>query len=206
MQVLCGTLTLPQTRQQWNLFNDVQHNGHVGVIGPLCRINGVNLNVCLQELQWPTLSTRHNYLNVSMMHDILHGQYNSLKISDYCVFNTSCTPAHSSSFFWPQSKINLHRYSFLWKLHSYGTLYCTLYWLLICQSFIVPYISFLLYLILLYDCTFCFVFALSSCMYLCFVVFASVYVFVLCYMFREALMCRLCLLGCHPVFFDKSNK
>ena len=35
-------------------------------------------NVCLQELHWPTLSSHRNYLNVSMMYDILHGQYNSL--------------------------------------------------------------------------------------------------------------------------------
>ena len=69
-------------------------------------------NVCLQELHWPTLSSRRNYLNVSMMYDILHGQYNSLKISDYCTFNTSCTRAHSLSFLPPQSTINSHRYSF----------------------------------------------------------------------------------------------
>ena len=70
-------------------------------------------NVCLQELHWPTLSSRRNYLNVSMMYDILHGRYNSLKISDYCTFNTSCTRAHSLSFLPPQSTINSHRYSFL---------------------------------------------------------------------------------------------
>ena len=30
-------------------------------------------DVCLQELRWATLSSRWNYLSVSMMHNILHG-------------------------------------------------------------------------------------------------------------------------------------
>ena len=32
-------------------------------------------DVCLQELHWPTLSSRRNYLSVSMMYDILNSQY-----------------------------------------------------------------------------------------------------------------------------------
>ena len=66
-------------------------------------------DVCLQELRWPTLSSRQNYLSVSMMYDILHGRYDSLTITDYCSFNTSCTRAHNLSFIPPQSTIDSHR-------------------------------------------------------------------------------------------------
>ena len=52
-------------------------------------------DVCLQELHWPTLSSRWNYLSVTMLYDILHGRYDSLKFSDYCKFNTSCSRSHS---------------------------------------------------------------------------------------------------------------
>ena len=69
-------------------------------------------DVCLQELRWPTLSSRRHYLSVSMMYDILHGRYDSLTITDYCSFNTSCTRAHNLTFVPPQSTINSHRFSF----------------------------------------------------------------------------------------------
>ena len=46
------------------------------------------------------------------MYDILHGRYDSLKLSDYCKFNTSCTRAHSMTLVPPQSTINSYRFSF----------------------------------------------------------------------------------------------
>ena len=46
-----------------------------------------------------------------MMYDILHGRYDSLKLSDYCKFNTSCTRAHSMTLVLPQSTINSYRFS-----------------------------------------------------------------------------------------------
>ena len=58
---------------------------------PMQRQWSKSSDVCLQELHWPTLSSRRNYLSVSMMYDILNGRYDSLKFSDYCNFNTSCT-------------------------------------------------------------------------------------------------------------------
>ena len=91
-------------------------------------------DVCLQELHWPTLSSRRNYLSVTMMYDILHGQYDSLKLSDYCKFNTSCTRAHSMILVPPQSTINSYRFSFfvntafLWNTvpyDSYSISQCT---------------------------------------------------------------------------------
>ena len=69
-------------------------------------------DVCLQELHWPTLSSRRNYLSVTMMYDILHGRYDSLKLSDYCKSNTSCTRAHSMTLVPPQSTINSYQFSF----------------------------------------------------------------------------------------------
>ena len=54
-------------------------------------------DVCLQELQWPTLASHRNYLSVSMMYDIMHDQYSSLKLVNYCTFNSSCTRAMSCS-------------------------------------------------------------------------------------------------------------
>ena len=61
---------------------------------------------CLHELRWPTLSSRRNYLSVSMIYDILHSRYNSLKFSDYCSFNSSSTRAHTLSLIPFQSTIN----------------------------------------------------------------------------------------------------
>ena len=45
MEVLYGALTLSQTRPQWNLFNVMQHDGHVGAVDPPCKINGVNFQM-----------------------------------------------------------------------------------------------------------------------------------------------------------------
>ena len=98
----------------WNLSNSMQHIGFVAIAGLLCRSFRVShhADTCLQELHWPTLSSCQNYLSVSMMHDILHGRYDSLKISNYCTVNSSCARAHSLSFVLPQSTINSHRFSF----------------------------------------------------------------------------------------------
>ena len=59
---------------------------------------------------------------------ILNGRYDSLKFSDYCNFNTSCTRAHSITLVPPQSTINSYRFSFfvntvfLWNTVSYAIL------------------------------------------------------------------------------------
>ena len=62
-------------------------------------------DVCLQELQWPTLASSRNYLSVSMMHDIMYDRYSSLKLVDYRTFNSSCTCAHSICLVPPQNKL-----------------------------------------------------------------------------------------------------
>ena len=86
-------------------------------------------DVCLREIHWSTVSSRRNYLSVSMMYDILHGQYDSLKVSDYCNFNTSCTRAHRMTLVPPQSTINSYRFSFfmnmvfLWNTVPYDIYY-----------------------------------------------------------------------------------
>ena len=45
-------------------------------------------------------------------HDILKGRYDSVKLSNYCNFNTSCTRAHPLSLVPLQSSINSYRHSF----------------------------------------------------------------------------------------------
>jgi len=69
-------------------------------------------DACLQKLCWPSLSLRRNYLRVATLYDILHGRYDSLKLSHFCVFNLSCTRAHPLSVVPRQSTINSFRYSF----------------------------------------------------------------------------------------------
>ena len=85
-------------------------------------------DACLQELHWPSLLMRRSYLSVAMMYDILHSRYDSLKLSDYCVFNSSCTRANPLSLVPRQSTINSFRYSFfvntvfLWNTIPYTVL------------------------------------------------------------------------------------
>ena len=69
-------------------------------------------NDCLNKLNWPTLTSRRDYLSVLMMYDIMNNRYDSLKLSDFCTFNTSCTCAHSLSLVPPQSTINSFGHSF----------------------------------------------------------------------------------------------
>ena len=52
-----------------------------------------------------------------------HGRYDSLKLSDYCKFNTSCTRAHSMTLVPPQSTINSYRFSFFCE-HSIFMEHC----------------------------------------------------------------------------------
>ena len=49
------------------LMIPLQHNGHVVVLDPLLQNQwSKSLNVCLQELHWPTLSSCCNYLSLSI--------------------------------------------------------------------------------------------------------------------------------------------
>ena len=48
---------------------------------PLHKCWNKSSNACLQELHWPTLTSRRNYLSVAMLYDILKGRYDSLKLS-----------------------------------------------------------------------------------------------------------------------------
>ena len=93
--------------------------GHTGVCSTTCSVLACgsrwspmqnrwskSSDDCLHELCWPTLSSRRNYLSVSMIYDILHGRYNSLNFSDYCSFNSSSTRAHTLSLIPLQSTID----------------------------------------------------------------------------------------------------
>jgi len=79
---------------------------------PLHKCWNKSSDVCLQELGWPSLLLRRNYQCVATLYDILHGRYDSLKLSHFCSFNSSCTRAHPLSLVPRQSTINSYRYSF----------------------------------------------------------------------------------------------
>ena len=68
-------------------------------------------DTCLRELGWPLLSTRHNYLSVRLLHDIMHNRY-FVKFSEFCTFVSSCTRRHSLAIVPSRSTINAFRYSF----------------------------------------------------------------------------------------------
>ena len=62
-----------------------------------------------------------------MLYDILKGRYDSLKLSNYCNFNTFCTQGHSLSLVPLQSSINSYRHSFFMNTVFYRTLYRVMY-------------------------------------------------------------------------------
>lgn len=99
-------------------------------------------------------STCQNYLSVSVMY-ILHNCYNSLKLSDYYYFNTSCTWAQSIFLvlFW------YYKHYFLWNTVLYAVLilslpkFCQFHVLLIISMILcVTIISFFLVFCRWYQC------------------------------------------------------
>ena len=111
------------------------------------------------------------------------GRYNSLKLSNYCNFNTSCTRMHPLSLVLLQSSINSYRHSFLVNTVFYGTLYRVMYLIssfakLCINCFVV--INLYVYVFFLVFC---------SCVFLCIV--PSFFSFVSS---RETPLYRLCLL------------
>ena len=66
---------------------------------------------CCNELNWPPLSTRRNYLSLTTMHDILH-KCSCFDFFQYFSFSSLCTRSHSLSLYCKQSNINSYRYSF----------------------------------------------------------------------------------------------
>ena len=66
---------------------------------------------CLEQLRWPSLKSRHDYLSVNLLYDIINNKI-AVKFSDFCSFVSSCTRRHSLSILPLQSTINALRYSF----------------------------------------------------------------------------------------------
>ena len=66
---------------------------------------------CLNQLGWPLLKLRRDYLSVNLLYDIINNII-TVKLTDFCSFVSSCTRQHSLSIFPLQSTINTLRYSF----------------------------------------------------------------------------------------------
>jgi len=107
----------------WSVSNGVLHGGYVEVIGPLYISAGINL-------QMPVCKSYVGLLfccEEITLYDILHGRYDALKLSHFCVFNSSCTRAHPLLFVPPQSTINSFRYLFFCErclFVEYCTIHC----------------------------------------------------------------------------------
>ena len=75
---------------------------------------------CLEQLRWPSLKSRRDYLSVNLLYDIINNRI-AVKFNDFCSFVTSCTRRHSLSILPLQSTINALRYScfgntpFIWN-------------------------------------------------------------------------------------------
>ena len=130
-----------------------------------------------------------------MLYDILKGRYDSLKLSNYCNFNTSCTRAHPLTLVPLQSSINSYRHSFFVNIvFLWNTLSCNVFDL--SSSKFHQAVYKLLYLI--YMC---------MCSFLVFVAVFSLYLsppFLVLYLLGKH-PCTGSAFWCHPVFFDKSD-
>ena len=76
---------------------------------------------CLQELRWPSLARRRDYLCIAFLFDLLHQRY-TLSFNSYCSFKSiTYLRAHTLSLQTVNSSINSYRYSyfvnipFLWN-------------------------------------------------------------------------------------------
>ena len=67
---------------------------------------------CLQELRWPSLANRRDYLCISFLFDLLHQRY-TLSFNSYCSFKTiTYLRSHSLSLQTVNSSINAYHYSY----------------------------------------------------------------------------------------------
>jgi len=66
---------------------------------------------CLDELGWPSLKSRRDYLSVSLLYDIIHNKV-AINLNNFCSFVSSCTRHHSLCIVPLQTTINSFRFSF----------------------------------------------------------------------------------------------
>ena len=78
---------------------------------------------CLQELHWPSLARRRDYLCIAFLFDLLHQRY-TLSFNSYCSFKSiTYLRAHTLSLQTVNSSINSYRYSYFVNIPFYGTHY-----------------------------------------------------------------------------------
>ena len=65
---------------------------------------------CLDELGWPSLKSRRDYLSVSLLYDI-HNKV-TINLKNFCSFVSSCTRHHSLCIVPLHTTINSFRFSF----------------------------------------------------------------------------------------------
>ena len=68
-------------------------------------------SLCIEELQWPSLKVRRNYISVLTLYSILHGT-TSINFAHYFQFNTLVTRSHHLTLNLVSSTINAFWHSF----------------------------------------------------------------------------------------------
>jgi len=105
----------PHTQKNISALEKIQNRGARWVCGS--RFNPISFKwsksseVCREELHWPSLSTRREYLCLTVVYDMLH-KHVSLSFNDYFTLSSTTTRSHSLSLLCKSSSINCFRYSF----------------------------------------------------------------------------------------------
>ena len=106
----------PFTQKNIQLLENIQHRAARWVCGsrwdPSVFSWTKSSDQCLEQLRWPSLKSRRDYLSVNLLYDIINNKI-AVKFSDFCSFVSSCMKRHSLSILPLQSTINALRYSFL---------------------------------------------------------------------------------------------
>ena len=108
-----GILTLRRISWGWKMFNSGLLAGWwvVASIDILWNGPSHHWSAIVNELHWPELSIRCQYLCIVMIHDMLHGQV-ALNFNKFFSFASNCTMTHSLTIYCKQSTLNSYRYSF----------------------------------------------------------------------------------------------
>ena len=105
----------PHTQKDIQLLESIQHRAARWVCGsrwnPSVFSWSKSSDQCLNQLGWPLLKLRRDYLSVNLLYDIINNII-TVKLTDFCSFVSSCTRQHSLSILPLQSTINALRYSF----------------------------------------------------------------------------------------------
>ena len=106
MEYAC-TVWFPHTAKNINILERVQLRAARSRWIPSSYSWSKSSDVCLGELQWPSIHQRHTYFAICQVHDIFHNR-NLISFSDY--FHLSTVRSHNIQP--APSTINSYRYSF----------------------------------------------------------------------------------------------